>query len=92
MRVCIGIYTGLIKSDSPTPRATNFWGRASENFQVARPRTSVFFLTSCPKLTSYKRVKTNIWLLNTHTGRFLMCVLSIDDAIECINKQFLTVN
>ena len=83
---------GVIKSDHPTPRATNFLGRASENFLLAHLRTSVFFLTSFPKLTSYKRVKINIWLLNTRTGRFLMCVLSIGDVIECINKQFLTVN
>ena len=33
---------GLIKSDSPTSRATDFWGRASEKILLARPRTSVF--------------------------------------------------
>ena len=33
---------GMIKSDSPTPRATDFWGRASEKLPPARPRTSVF--------------------------------------------------
>ena len=34
---------GLIKSDSPTPRATDFWGRASEKLPPARPRTSDFY-------------------------------------------------
>ena len=57
---------GVIKSDSPTPRATDFWGRASEKLPPARPRTSVFYGQSCPKLMSFKRVKINNWLLNTH--------------------------
>ena len=63
----LGISTsGMIKSDSPTPRATEFWGRASEKLPPARPRTSVFYGQSCPKLMSFKRVKINNWLLNTH--------------------------
>ena len=33
---------GMIKSDSPTSRATDFWGRASEKLLLARPRTSAF--------------------------------------------------
>ena len=32
----------MIKSDSPTPRATDFWGQASEKLPPARPWTSVF--------------------------------------------------
>ena len=59
-------HPGVIKSDSPTPRATDFWGRASEKLPPTRPRTSVFYGQSCPKLMSFKRVKINNWLLNTH--------------------------
>ena len=33
---------GMIKSDSQTPRATDFWGRASVKLPPGRPRTSVF--------------------------------------------------
>ena len=61
-----GDIAGLIKSDSPTPRATDFWGRASEKLPPARPRTSDFYGQSCPQLMSFKRVKINNWLLNTH--------------------------
>ena len=47
--------SGMIKSDSPTPLATDFWGRASEKLPPARPRTSVFYGQSCPKLMSFKQ-------------------------------------
>ena len=42
----LAFMTGMIKSNSLTPRATDFWGRASEKLSLARPRTSVFFPTT----------------------------------------------
>ena len=76
--------TGLIKSDSPTPRATDFWGRASEKLPPARPRTSDFYGQSCPQLMSFKRVKINNWLLNTHrqvAWWHVYCVMSTTSVI-----------
>ena len=58
--------TGMIKSDSLTSRATDFWGRASEKLPPARPRTSVFLWPVLSKADVFKRVKINNWLLNTH--------------------------
>ena len=57
---------GMIKSDSPTSRATDFWRRASEKLLLARPRTSVFSRPLQSLCTSFKQVKINNWLLNTH--------------------------
>ena len=78
------IISGLIKSDSPTPRATDFWGRASEKLPPARPRTSDFYGQSCPQLMSFKRVKINNWLLNTHrqvAWWHVYCVMSTASVI-----------
>ena len=76
--------TGLIKSDSPTPRATDFWGRASEKLPPARPRTSDFYGQFCPQLMSFKRVNINNWLLNTHrqvAWWHVYCVMSTTSVI-----------
>ena len=60
-----GENSGMIKSDSPTSWAANFWGRASEKLLLARPRTSIFSRSLQSRCMSFKQVKINNWLLNT---------------------------
>ena len=45
---------GMIKSDSPTSRTSDFWGQTSKNLPFSSPRTTGFFQSTCPKLLSLK--------------------------------------
>ena len=84
--------TGMIKSDSPAPRATDFWGRASEILQLARPRTCVLCLSTLSKADVFQASKNQYLATEyTETGSLVACVLSID-ILECNELSINTLD